>query len=134
RRRKETFKDLDIIATATDPAELTAYFIQLPWVVDVAAHGDTKATVVSNDSLRFDLRVVPPECFGNLLQHFTGSKDHNVAMREEAVRRGFSVSEYGIKVVETGETVQAGSEEELYAFLGYAYIPPELRENNGELE
>src|SRR5947207_12743779 len=134
RRRKETFRDLDIIATATDPAALTDSFTKLRWVEQVVAHGDTKATVVSNDGLRFDLRVVPPECFGNLLQHFTGSKDHNVALREEAVRRGFSVSEYGVKVVESGETFQTGSEEELYAFLGYAYIPPELRENNGELE
>jgi DNA polymerase (family 10) len=79
RRRKETFRDLDIIATATDPAELTSYFTQLPWVVEVVAHGDTKATVLSNEGLRFDLRVVPPESYGNLLQHFTGSKDHNVA-------------------------------------------------------
>ena len=134
RRRKETFRDLDLIATATDAAALTDYFTKLRWVEQVVAHGDTKATVVSNDGLRFDLRVVPPECFGNLLQHFTGSKDHNIALREEAVRRGFSVSEYGVKVVETGETFQTGSEEELYDFLGYAYIPPELRENNGELE
>src|SRR5438477_5519183 len=134
RRRKETFRDLDLIATATDAAALTEYFTKLRWVEQVVAHGDTKATVVSNDGLRFDLRVVPPECFGNLLQHFTGSKDHNIALREEAVRRGFSVSEYGVKVVESGETFQTGSEEELYAFLGYEYIPPELRENNGELE
>jgi DNA polymerase (family X) len=134
RRRKETFRDLDLIATATDPAALTDYFTKLRWVEQVVARGDTKATVVSNDGLRFDLRVVPPECFGNLLQHFTGSKDHNMALREEAVRRGFSVSEYGVKVVESGETFQTGSEEELYAFLGYEYIPPELRENNGELE
>jgi len=134
RRRKETFRDLDLIATASDAAALTDYFTKLRWVEQVIAHGDTKATVVSNDGLRFDLRVVPPECFGNLLQHFTGSKDHNVALREEAVRRGFSVSEYGVKAVESGETFQTGSEEELYAFLGYAYIPPELRENNGELE
>jgi len=134
RRRKETFRDLDLIATATDAAALTDYFTKLPWVEQVVAHGDTKATVVSNDGLRFDLRVVPPECFGNLLQHFTGSKDHNVALREEAVRRGFSVSEYGVQTVEAGETFQTGSEEELYAFLGYSYIPPELRENRGELE
>ena len=72
-------------------------------MVDVVAHGDTKATVVSNEGLRFDLRVVPPESFGNLLQHFTGSKDHNVAMREDAVRRGLSISEYGVTTVETGD-------------------------------
>ena len=124
RRRKETFRDLDLIATATDAAALTEYFTKLRWVEQVVAHGDTKATVVSNDGLRFDLRVVPPECFGNLLQHFTGAKDHNVALREDAVRRGFSVSEYGVKTVETGDTFQTGSEEELYEFLGYAYIPP----------
>jgi len=134
RRRKETFRDLDIIATATDPAELTAYFTQLPWVVDVAAHGDTKATVVSNGGLRFDLRVVPPESFGNLLQHFTGSKDHNVAMREDAVRRGLSISEYGVTTVETGEVFYSEDEDAVYEFLGYQRIPPELRENCGELE
>ena len=134
RRRKETFRDLDIIATATNPAELTAYFTQLPWVVDVVAHGDTKATVISNEGLRFDLRVVPPESFGNLLQHFTGSKDHNVAMREDAVRRGFSISEYGVTTVETGDVFSSEDEAAVYAFLGYQPIPPELRENGGELE
>ena len=134
RRRKETFRDLDIIATATDPAELTAYFVQLPWVVDVVAHGDTKATVLSNEGLRFDLRVVPPESYGNLLQHFTGSKDHNVALREDAVRRGLSISEYGVTTVETGDVFKAEDEDKLYEFLGYQPIPPELRESSGELE
>jgi DNA polymerase (family 10) len=134
RRRKETFRDLDIIATATDPAELTTYFTQLPWVVDVVAHGETKATVVSNEGLRFDLRVVPPESFGNLLQHFTGSKDHNVAMREDAVRRGFSISEYGVTTVETGDVFYSEDEDAVYEFLGYQPIPAELRENCGELE
>ena len=134
RRRKETFRDLDLIATATEPGELTAFFVQLPWVVDVAAHGETKATVVSNDGLRFDLRVVPPESYGNLLQHFTGSKEHNVAMREDAVRRGLSISEYGVTTVETGEVFRSEDEDALYAFLGYQPIAPELRENAGELE
>jgi DNA polymerase (family 10) len=134
RRRKETFRDLDIIATATDPAELTTYFTQLPWVVEVAAHGDTKATVLSNEGLRFDLRVVPPESYGNLLQHFTGSKEHNVAMREDAVRRGLSISEYGVTTVETGEVFKTEDEDALYDFLGYQPISPELRENSGELE
>jgi DNA polymerase (family X) len=134
RRRKETFRDLDIIATATDPAELTAFFVQLPWAVDVVAHGDTKATVLSNDGLRFDLRVVPPESYGNLLQHFTGSKDHNVALREDAVRRGLSISEYGVTTVETGEVFKTEDEDKLYEFLGYQPIPPELRESSGELD
>jgi DNA polymerase (family 10) len=134
RRRKETFRDLDIIATASDPAALTDFFTRLAWVEQVAAHGETKATVVSNDGLRFDLRVVPPESYGNLLQHFTGSKDHNLALREDAVRRGFSVSEYGIATVETGDVFRTRDEEAVYAHLGYAYIPPELRENSGELD
>ena len=134
RRRKETFRDLDVIACATEPAELTAHFVEMPWVVDVAAHGDTKATVVSRDGLRFDLRVVPPESFGNLLQHFTGSKDHNVAMREDAVRRGLSISEYGVTNTKTGKVFQSADEDAVYEFLGYQPIPPELRENSGELE
>ena len=134
RRRRETVRDLDIIATASDPAALTEYFTKLTWVVEIAAHGDSKATVVSNEGLRFDLRVVPPESFGNLLQHFTGSKHHNVALREEAVRRGLSVSEYGIEDVESGEVMRTRDEAEVYDRLGYQFIPPELRENAGELE
>jgi DNA polymerase (family 10) len=134
RRRRETVHDLDLIATAADPPALTAFFAERPWVAEVVAHGSTKATVVSHDGLRFDLRVVPPESYGSLLQHFTGSKHHNVALREEAVRRGLSVSEYGVQNTESGETFQAADEEALYAHLGYAWIPPELRENGGELE
>src|SRR5437870_904455 len=134
RRRRETVRDLDIIATASDPAALTDYFTKLTWVAEVAAQGPTKATVVSHEGYRFDLRVVPPECYGNLLQHFTGSKDHNIALREDAQRRKLSVSEYGVQNTETGETFTARTEEELYRFLGYDFIPPELRENCGELE
>jgi DNA polymerase (family X) len=134
RRRRETFRDLDLIATSKDPAALTDAFTRLPWVVETAAHGETKATVLSSDGLRFDLRVVPPESYGNLLQHFTGSKDHNVALRERAVKQGLSVSEYSITVVESGEELRYPTEEEVYARLGYQWIPPELRENAGELE
>jgi DNA polymerase (family X) len=134
RRRAETTKDLDLIATASDPAALTAFFAEREWVAEVVALGGTKATVVSHEGFRFDLRVVPPESYGNLLQHFTGSKDHNVALREDAVRRGLSVSEYGVLDVESGETFQADAEEAVYAHLGYTWIPPELRENRGELE
>jgi len=134
RRRKETFRDLDIIATAKDPTALIDYFTKLKWVIEVVAKGPTKATVLSNEGLRFDLRVVPPESYGNLLQHFTGSKDHNVALRERAVKDGLSVSEYSITVVETGEELKFAEEEEVYERLGYQFIPPELRENAGELE
>jgi DNA polymerase (family 10) len=134
RRLKEQVRDLDIIATAKDPAALTEYLTKLKWVDEVAAQGKTKAVVVSNDGLRFDLRVVPPDSYGNLLQHFTGSKAHNVALREEAVRRKLSVSEYGVQNTETGEVFTDRDEETLYERLGYAWIPPELRENMGELE
>jgi DNA polymerase (family X) len=134
RRRRETFRDLDVIATSTDPPALIDHFTARANVATVVAKGDTKATVITNDGLRLDLRVVPPESYGNLLQHFTGSKEHNVALREDAVRRGLSVSEYSVTVTETGEEFRAADEEELYAFLGYAYIPPELRENGGELD
>ena len=123
-----------MIATASDPAALTAHFVDLPWVLEVVAHGDTKATVINKQGLRLDLRVVPPESYGDLLQHFTGSKEHNVALREQAQRDGLSVSEYGVTVVETGEVRTFRDEEALYAFLGYSFIPPELRENGGELE
>jgi DNA polymerase (family 10) len=133
RRMRETVRDLDIIATATDPQALVDYFCSLRWVVDVAAKGSTKATVVSHDGLRFDLRVVPPESYGNLLQHFTGSKSHNVALREDAVRRGLSVSEYSVTETETGEEHHFAREEDVYRFLGYDWIPPELREDGGEL-
>jgi DNA polymerase (family X) len=130
---RETVRDLDIIATATDPQALVDHFCSLPFVVDVAAKGSTKATVVSHEGHRFDLRVVPPESYGNLLQHFTGSKNHNVALREDAVRRGFSVSEYSVTEVESGEEHHFAREEDVYRFLGYDWIPPELREDGGEL-
>jgi DNA polymerase (family X) len=134
RRRKETFRDLDIIATANDPQALIDYFTKLKWVVEVAAKGPSKATVLSNEGLRFDLRVVPPESYGNLLQHFTGSKHHNLALRERAVKDGYSVSEYSITVAETGKELTYTTERGVYERLGYQYIPPELRENMGELE
>jgi DNA polymerase (family 10) len=133
RRGRETFRDLDVIATATDAKALIGHFVALPWVLEVAARGDTKATIETKQGIRIDLRVVPPEDFGSLLQHFTGSKDHNIALREEAQRRGLSISEYGVTVVETGEVHRFANEEGLYRFLGYALIPPELRENGGEL-
>jgi DNA polymerase (family 10) len=134
RRRFETAHDLDVIATAADAGALTAFFAERPWVAEVLARGSTKTTVVSHNGHRFDLRVVPPESYGSLLQHFTGSKEHNVALREEAVRRGLSVSEYGILDVERDETFKAADEEAFYDRLGYDWIPPELRENRGELE
>ena len=133
RRRRETVRDLDLIATSTDGPALIAAFCEGDWVSEVAARGETKATAVGHDGLRFDLRVVPDECYGNVLQHFTGSKDHNIALREDAQRRGLSISEYGVTDVESGDVVTHTSEDELYAFLGYSPIPPELREGTAEI-
>jgi DNA polymerase (family 10) len=133
RRRSETLKDVDLIATSDDPAALLQHFVAYPSAAKVMAHGETKATLVSQDGISADLRVVPPGCYGNLLQHFTGSKAHNVALREEAVRQGLSVSEWGIEAAD-GSTLTMDSEEGVYEALGYAWIPPELRENTGELD
>jgi DNA polymerase (family X) len=133
RRRRETVRDLDLIATSSDPPALVEAFCTGDWVSEVVARGDTKATVVSHDALRFDLRVVPEECYGNLLQHFTGAKDHNIALREDAQKRGLSISEYGVTEVESGEVVTHADEDELYAFLGYRTPPPELREGTHEI-
>jgi DNA polymerase (family X) len=133
RRRRETVRDLDLIATSSDASALIDAFCGGDWVSEIAARGDTKATVVGHDGLRFDLRVVPPECYGNVLQHFTGSKDHNIALREEAQRRGLSISEYGVTEVESGAVVTHATEDELYAYLGYHQISPELREGTAEI-
>ena len=133
RRRKETVRDLDLIATSSDAAALIEAFCGGAWVSEIAARGPTKATVVGHDGLRFDLRVVPDDCYGNVLQHFTGSRDHNIALREEAQRRGLSISEYGVTVVDTGEVVTHATEDELYDYLGYRQIPPELREGTHEI-
>jgi DNA polymerase (family X) len=133
RRRRETVKDVDLIATSSDAPSLIEAFCTGDWVSEVLARGDTKATVVGHDGLRFDLRVVPAECYGNVLQHFTGSRDHNIALREDAQRRGLSISEYGVTDVETKEVVTHATEDELYGFLGYAPIPPELREGTHEI-
>jgi DNA polymerase (family X) len=134
RRLGDTAKDIDIIATASDPAALISTLAELPLVESVAASGEAGARVVTHSGMKVDLRVVAPDQFGNVLQHFTGAKAHNVQLREAAVRRGLHVSEYGILDDETGETLRCATEEEVYERLGYAWIPPELREGRGELE
>jgi DNA polymerase (family 10) len=134
RRWADSVKDLDIIATADDPGELARALVESEIVEGVVGQGDRSASVRTHTGLNIDLKVVAPDQFGNLLQHFSGSKEHNMALREAAVRRGLHVSEYGILDDATGETLRCATEEEVYAKLGYAYIPPELRENRGELQ
>jgi DNA polymerase (family 10) len=134
RRLADSVKDLDVIATAADPAALAAALGELPIVESVQSAGDAGARVLTHSGMKVDLKVVEPDQLGNVLQHFTGSKAHNVALRESAVRRGLHISEYGILDDATGETLRCATEEEVYERLGLAWIPPELREGRGELE
>jgi DNA polymerase (family 10) len=134
RRRADSVKDLDIIATASDPKALARALGELELVESVQSSGDAGARVTTHTGMKIDLKVVEPDQFGNVLQHFTGSKAHNVALRESAVRRGLHISEYGILDDESGETLRCASEEAVYERLGLPWIPPELREGRGELE
>jgi DNA polymerase (family 10) len=134
RRLADTVKDLDIVASSSDAAALAEAFTKLEAIDTVSTFGEAGAKVVTHSGLAVDLRIVPEEAFGNLLQHFTGSGKHNEALRTEAVRRGLHVSEYGVSDDETGQSEAFATEEQVFERLGMRYIPPELRENRGELE
>jgi DNA polymerase (family X) len=134
RRFTETAKDIDLVLATTSPAVVAETFVAADWVATVEARGDAKVTCIAHDGTRVELRMVEPEVFGNLLQHLSGSKEHNVAIREAAVRAGLKVSEYGIETVETGEVLRCRDETEVYQRLGMDWVPPELRENRGEIE
>ena len=134
RRLCETVKDIDILVTSTEPARVIDTLCALPSIVETLGRGDTRASVRHQDGVQVDLRAVAPEAFGAALQYFTGSKDHNVRVREIAVRRGLRVSEYGVFDERTGERIAGTTEEDVYAAVGLAFIPPELRENAGEIE
>jgi DNA polymerase (family X) len=134
RRMADTVKDLDVIATATDPEALIEAASALEMIESASAVSGSGARLRTHTGMRVDLRIVAPDQFGNLLQHLTGSKEHNMALRDAAVRRGLHVSEYGVLDDATGETHRCATEEEVYGLLGMSYIEPELRENRGELE
>jgi DNA polymerase (family X) len=134
RRWAETCKDIDLIATAEEPRELAEHLAGHALIAAAGNPGPNGLRAQTHNGISVDLRIVPPEAFGNLLQHFTGSQAHNVQLREEAVARGLSVSEHGITETESSETTLCPSEEEVYERLGYAYIEPELREGRGELK
>ena len=133
RRRKETIGDLDIVAASTDAHDLADAFANAEFVSEVVAHGDTKVSIKTGE-IDVDLRIVAPEAFGSLLHHFTGSQAHNIVLRERAVKMGVNISEYGLAEAGTGEYVPAATEEDLFEKLGLVYIPPELREDGGEIE
>ena len=133
RRMTDTVKDLDLVATANDAGALVEAFAALEAIDEVHTSGEAGAKAVTHSGLAVDLRIVPPRNFGNLLQHFTGSKEHNEALRADAVRRGLHVSEYGVTEDATAVTHECATEEEVYRVLGMEHIEPELRENRGEL-
>ncbi len=134
RRWRETVKDIDIVASAkeADRPGIMEKFTTLPLVKTVIAKGDTKSTVMLENGMHADLRIVSDEEYPHLLHHLTGSKEHNVAIRQHAIQRGMKVSEYGLHRGE--ERILCKDEAEIYRQLGMAYIPPELRENHGEIE
>jgi DNA polymerase (family X) len=133
RRRADTCKDIDLIATAEDPGALAEQLAEHPLISAAGSPGRNGTRALTHNGIPVDLRIVAPDAFGNLLQHFTGSATHNVQLREDAVSRGFSVSEHGVTETESGEVHRCGSEEKVYELLGYSYIEPELREGHGEL-
>jgi DNA polymerase (family 10) len=133
RRWADDVKDLDIVAASSDPDALVEAFCASEAIDVVNSSGPAGARVLTHSGLSVDLRIVPAEAFGNLLQHFTGSGRHNEALRTAAVKQGLHVSEYGISDDETGDSIAYRTEEEVYERLGMQWIPPELREDRGEL-
>jgi DNA polymerase (family X) len=135
RRGRETVGDLDLLVTGGDPPTVLSHFVKHPRVHQVLAEGGNKASaLIGLEGLQVDVRVLPPESYGAAMQYFTGSKEHNVTLRQRALKLGFSLNEYGLTEIAREKFVAGATEEEIYAKLGLAWIPPELRENQGEIE
>jgi DNA polymerase (family 10) len=134
RRRAEACRDLDLVAASDKPEAVAKAFCKLPLIGEVKSSAAAGVKAVTHNGLAIDLRIVAPDAFGNLLQHFTGSGRHNEALRTDAVKRGFHVSEYGVLDDSTDTTHACATEEEVYELLGMQWIPPELREDRGELQ
>ena len=133
RRGKEIVKDLDLIASSNKPKEVMKAFISAPNVEKVIAHGETKSSVILAGGIPCDLRVVPPEVWPTALAHFTGSKEHNIALRQRAIDRGLHLSEWGLLKGKSKTPLKLKDEKDLHKALGLAFIPPELREDSGEI-
>lgn len=133
RRKKETVGDIDILITSRKPEKIMKTFTSLPQMREILAEGLTKSSVITKDDIHIDLRVVEPMSYGAALQYFTGSKAHNIKLRELAVKRGLKINEYGVFDVKTDRRVAGESEEEIYQVLNLLFIPPELREDKGEI-
>jgi DNA polymerase (family 10) len=134
RRMKETIGDIDILASSKYPNDVMEYFVQYKDVQRVLLKGSTKTSVLLNDNLQVDLRVVENKSYGAALQYFTGSKEHNVKMRSLAIKRGYKLNEYGLFDKTTDIYITGEIEDEVYSALGLTYIEPELRENKGEID
>ena len=134
RRMRETIGDIDILAASKDVEAVMNAFDALPLVERTIARGDTKMSVITAKGVQVDLRVVPHDAWGAALIYFTGSKAHNIKIREKAVKKGWKLSEYGLFKVETDKKMVAKTEEAVYAKLGLPWIPPTLREDAGEVE
>lgn len=134
RRRKEIVKDIDFVAAAHQPSQVTRLFAQMPSVEEVTAQGDTKVTAKLRVGVQVDLRVVEPGQYYTALNHFTGSKEHNVRLRQIAKEKGLRINEYGVFDLKGEPAASVDSEEALYKLLGLQYIPPEMREDRGEIE
>ena len=133
RRGKEIVKDLDLIASSKKPKEVMQAFVSGPNVEKVIAHGETKSSVILQGGIPCDLRVVPPEAWATALAHFTGSKEHNIALRQRAIDRGLHLSEWGLFQGQSKTPMKLKEEKDLHAALGLSFIPPELREDSGEI-
>jgi len=134
RRKRETIGDLDLLVASNEPDAATKRFVEMPPVERVVNHGSTKSTVLLKGHLQVDCRVVPPPVYGAALQYFTGSKDHNVKLRTIGVKLGYKLNEYGLFRREDDGLVASETEEAIYKALGMDWVPPELRENRGEIE
>jgi DNA polymerase (family X) len=134
RRMRESVKDVDILVTSTEPLRVIETLASLPSVIEVTGRGETKASVRHQEGLAIDLRVVEPAAFGAALQYFTGSKEHNVRLRQLAIQRGLKLSEYGVFDEASGARVAGATEEDVYGAVGLPWIPPELREDGGEFD
>ncbi len=134
RRRKETIGDIDILVISKRPKPVMDFFTKMDNVAHVVAKGDTKSTVMLKEGIECDIRVLEAKSYGAALNYFTGSKDHNVRLRQIAIKKGMKLSEYGLFNVKTEKYITGRTEEEVYKKLGLVYIEPEMRENTGEIE
>lgn len=134
RRCKETVRDIDVLITSRQPKRVMGRFVQEKFAAQVQAHGDTKSSIRTAQGTQVDLRVVDPEAFGAALVYFTGSKAHNIRIRSLANRKGLTINEYGVFREKSGRRIAGREEEDVYRSLGLIWIPPELREDLGEVE